>query len=239
MERWGILPPGSEPDAEIDLGIEVSRIIGRGRDPVEGVLAFLEEQSVDLIVLATNHHGLDWLHRSVSEPVARKSGEMTLFVPAEAHGFISPAYGTVSLQNILIPVAEKPSSQPAIDGATRLVRQLQCEEGTFTLLHVGEDEPGEATPDVPGWKWRRLARKGNVIDVILETAGEKKADLIVMSTDGRNGFLDALRGSHSERVLRRAPCPVLVIPEHSHASTRIEKAANPDWYQERKRPPRR
>jgi nucleotide-binding universal stress UspA family protein len=33
-----------------------------------------------------------------------------------------------------------------------------------------------------------------------------------MSTDGRNGFLDALRGSHSERVLRRTPCPLLAIP---------------------------
>jgi nucleotide-binding universal stress UspA family protein len=40
----------------------------------------------------------------------------------------------------------------------------------------------------------------------------KNPNLIVMSTDGRNGFLDALRGSHSERVLRRIPCPLLAIP---------------------------
>ena len=37
-------------------------------------------------------------------------------------------------------------------------------------------------------------------------------NLIVMCTDGRHGFLDALRGSHSERVLRRTPCPLLAIP---------------------------
>jgi nucleotide-binding universal stress UspA family protein len=37
----------------------------------------------------------------------------------------------------------------------------------------------------------------------------------MMTTDGRQGFLDALRGSHSERVLRRAPCPVLVLPQNS------------------------
>ena len=43
------------------------------------------------------------------------------------------------------------------------------------------------------------------------------AGLIVMSTDGRNGFLDALRGSHSERVLRQAPCPLLTVPEGWHA----------------------
>jgi nucleotide-binding universal stress UspA family protein len=39
-----------------------------------------------------------------------------------------------------------------------------------------------------------------------------------MSTDGRSGFLDALRGSHSERVLRHAPCPLLAIPESSHTA---------------------
>ena len=38
------------------------------------------------------------------------------------------------------------------------------------------------------------------------------ADLIAMTTAGHQGFLDALRGSTSERVLRHAPCPVLVVP---------------------------
>ena len=36
--------------------------------------------------------------------------------------------------------------------------------------------------------------------------------LIALTTDGRNGFLDALRGSHSERILQKAPCPLFVIP---------------------------
>jgi nucleotide-binding universal stress UspA family protein len=54
---------------------------------------------------------------------------------------------------------------------------------------------------------------GDVIDVILEAALNTEADLIVMSTDGRHGFLDALRGSHSERVLRGSPCPLLAIPD--------------------------
>ena len=33
-----------------------------------------------------------------------------------------------------------------------------------------------------------------------------------MTTDGRNGFLDALRGIDSERVLRSGAFPVLAIP---------------------------
>ena len=42
-----------------------------------------------------------------------------------------------------------------------------------------------------------------------------------MTTDGRNGFLDALRGSHSERVLRHAPAPVLAVPVSSLASANL------------------
>jgi nucleotide-binding universal stress UspA family protein len=239
LERWDILPPGSSREAVSELGIDVAKIIGHGPDPVAGVLNYLEEHTADVIVLATHHHGFDWLHKSVSEPVARQSRAMTLFVPAETHRFISPDDGSISLRNILIPIAETPSPGPAIAGAARIVRQLKCEEGSFTLLHVGEEEPPLTTPKVPGWNWRRSLKKGNVIDAILETAKQVEADLIVMSTDGRNGFLDTLRGSHSERVLRQAQCPVLAIPETSYTGARIEKAGNPDWYKERERPVRR
>jgi nucleotide-binding universal stress UspA family protein len=79
--------------------------------------------------------------------------------------------------------------------------------------------PAVVTVEVPGWTWHKMAKQGNVIEVILETAREIDADLILMSTDGRNGFLDALRGSHSERILRHAPCPLLAIPESSHVAT--------------------
>ncbi|HEY3719491.1 MAG TPA: universal stress protein, partial [Roseiarcus sp.] len=41
---------------------------------------------------------------------------------------------------------------------------------------------------------------------------EWPADLIVMPTAGHVGYLDALRGSTTERVLRQAPCPVLAMP---------------------------
>jgi nucleotide-binding universal stress UspA family protein len=46
----------------------------------------------------------------------------------------------------------------------------------------------------------------------VQAAEETKAGLVVMSTNGRNGFLDALRGSHSERVLSKIRCPLLNLP---------------------------
>jgi len=220
LERWKLLPAGSPPSAVPELGIDVTKVIGCGPNPVEGVLGYIEQHGADLIVLATHHHGLDWLHKSISEPVARKSGEMTLFVPAGTPGFVSLADGSVSLRNILIPIAATPRPQPAIDGAVRLIQQLRRESGKFVLLHVGENGsvPTVVTPEVPGWTWHKMTKQGDVIEVILETARQADVDLIVMSTDGRSGFLDALRGSHSERVLRHAPCPLLAIPASSHTA---------------------
>jgi len=45
----------------------------------------------------------------------------------------------------------------------------------------------------------------------VQTAAASKSDLIVMTTEGPHGFLDALRGNTAARVLRECPCPVLTL----------------------------
>jgi nucleotide-binding universal stress UspA family protein len=216
LARWGLLPQNSPRSAVPALGIDVRKVIAPHSDPVKSVLAFLEQHPADLIVLATHQHEgrSRWLQHSVAEPIARQSGQMTLFIPHGVEGFVSRQDGSVLLQNILIPIAPIPRAQPAIAAAARLVQRLQCPAGTFTTLFVGApgDAPSLRCPAVPGWQWNGIVRSGNVIDAIVQTARDMASHLIVMSTDGRNGFLDALRGSHSERVLQRTPCPLLAIP---------------------------
>jgi nucleotide-binding universal stress UspA family protein len=46
-----------------------------------------------------------------------------------------------------------------------------------------------------------------------------------MTTDGRSGFIDALRGSHTERVLRQVPAPLLAVPEGSTLEARLQTSA--------------
>jgi nucleotide-binding universal stress UspA family protein len=53
------------------------------------------------------------------------------------------------------------------------------------------------------------------VERILEEEAHWKPDLIVMATQGHRDFLDALRGSITERVLRGAHCPVLAVPAKS------------------------
>jgi nucleotide-binding universal stress UspA family protein len=223
LERWGILPKNSPKSAVPNLGIMVKKIVAQDKDPVTSVLGFLEHNPSDLIVLATQQdkgQGL-WREQSVAKPVARKSHQMTLFIPAGVEGFVSLQDGSVSLKNILIPIAPVPNAQPAIQAAVRIAQRLNCPTGQFTVLYVGDDKgmPEVSYPELPGWEWTKITQKGDITQVILQTARGMDADLIVMSTEGRQGFLDALRGSNSEQVLRQCACPLLTIPTNSWASS--------------------
>jgi nucleotide-binding universal stress UspA family protein len=219
LERWGLIPKGS-PKSEVgQLGIKVAKVLRLSKDPVKACLAFLEENPTDLIVLAVHQDEdrLHWLRKSVGEPIARRAGQMTLFTPHGVEGFVSRKDGSISLRNILIPVTIKPRPQPSVEAAARLIRNLQLPAGVVTLLHVGSsaEMPSVKLPKDTDWTWNRVVKAGEPTDTILRTAAELPADLIIMTTDGPDGFLDALRGTTSERVLRKARCPVANLPAGS------------------------
>ena len=72
--------------------------------------------------------------------------------------------------------------------------------------------PAVKLPEDTHWIWSGIAKGGKPPETILQTAREIRADLIVMTTDGPDGFLDGLRGTTSERVLAKAPCAVANLP---------------------------
>ncbi len=229
LERWGIIPQNSPRSAVPRLGIKVNKVVAQHRDPVKSVLGYLDRHPADFIVLATRQEKgrVQWLKKSVSKPIARKSQISTLFIPQGVKGFVSKSDGLVSLSRILIPIAQSPKAQPAIQAAVRTAVRLNCSEGIFTLLHVGDENtmPAVRCPKVPGWEWEKTKKKGNVLDTILQTARKTKADLIVMTTEGRSGFLDALRGSQTEQVIAGARCPVLAVPTVGWIPSLLEKEA--------------
>jgi len=223
LERWGLLPQGSPRSAVAGLGVRAEKIVADSGNPVKAVLGYLNHHRVDLIVLATHHHNgrVRWLGESVSQPIARTAWQMTLFIPGNHHGFVSAEDGSVNLRRILIPVAASPRAQPAVNAAARLVQRLNCPTGDFSLMHVGTtaSSPTLSCPEVPGWTWSKQFQSGDVIQAIVRAAKEHDANLIVMATDGRNEFLDSLRGSHSERVLSHGVAPLLTVPVGDLAAT--------------------
>jgi universal stress protein A len=60
---------------------------------------------------------------------------------------------------------------------------------------------------------RSLVKDGRPADVICKTAADEKADAILIPTHGHSGLKHALLGSVAEKVVRHAPCSVLVVRE--------------------------
>ena len=216
LARWQILPADTRPEAVAKLGLRVKKILNSESDPLAAMSDYCAKHPPDLLVLATHQRkGIDrWLHNPVAEPLARRSRALTLFVPEHGHGFISPANGTVTLRRILIPVDHQPSAQAAVEEAFFLAEGLDCRDVHFKLLHVGTDMgmPTLFLPHHPGYQWDERMLNGDPVEAILRESALWEPDLIVFTTQGHTDFLDALRGSTTERVLRAVPCPVLAVP---------------------------
>ena len=218
LERWKLLEPGSPHESVFEQrGVRVEKLNLPGRSPAAAVAEHLERHSADLLVVATEgREGLArWLHGSVAEAMARRSKTMTLFVPVDSkREVVSLDDGNLTLKNILIPVDTAPDPNTAIEFARRASGFLGDGQVTITLRHVGKtfDSPPEWVADTDHYRFNCVIRDGDPVERILAEADALQAELIVMPTEGRTGVFDMMRGSTTERVLRRAPCPLLAVP---------------------------
>jgi nucleotide-binding universal stress UspA family protein len=224
LTRWGILPEDARRDEVAKTGLRIRKILKSGADPLETMMRHFRRFPPDLIVLATHQRDSieRWLHKAVAEPLGRRSGAMTLFVPRNSRGFISMKDGAVGLKKILVPIDHHPDPQ-TVSKALLLARGLGCIGGEFRLVHVGSPRkaPVANPPHWPGWSYGIAVRRGNVVEEILKTEHGWHPDLMVLATQGHRDFVDALRGSTTERVLRGAKCPVLAVPPDTMRASQI------------------
>lgn len=229
LTRWGLLPPNSPREAvSTTLGLRVRKVEVGGDDPADAILSYIGRHPADLVVLATHQRSgvARWLYREVALPVARASQLPALFVPPDAGGFVDAATGEVRLRRILVPIDRHPHPRAAIELAPTFVEVLGAAPAAVELLHVGTMAtiPRVQFPDAAGVTWTTRVTEGEVVEEILKAEVESEADLLVLTTEGRHGFLDALRGSTTEHVVRRARCPVLTVPTGTGASVDSEAA---------------
>ena len=84
-----------------------------------------------------------------------------------------------------------------------------AEEQRLLALKELDDTVGRLRES--GVKTRGLMRVGAPFLEIIHAAQSEVADLIVMGTHGRTGLAHVLMGSVAERVVNKAPCPVLTV----------------------------
>jgi nucleotide-binding universal stress UspA family protein len=219
--------PGEAPVGDIDSR-PLLRMWGRNQelpftllkhscceDPIDTALDALSKNDADLLVVGTHQrHGIERAFKdSFSESLALETKLPTLFVPIDGKGVLDMDTGDLTLKHVVVPVGGVPPSR-AIDATVDLLARAEVGEVRITLLHVGDDPfPDMELPTIVQGDWRfvRETRAGRVDDAIVEFCESNGVDMVVMCTEGHKGVLDFLRGSKTERVLRRAACPVLSV----------------------------
>ncbi len=204
----------------------------------EAVLADISSLGADLLVIGT--HGRSGFDRlffgSVAEKLLRKAPCPTLIVPGRAPGV--DVHAPVRYERILCAVDFSDASLDALAQALTLAEEA---DAALTLLHVVEvpahfGEDG-LTPDLDSrhvktvveadarQRLQRLvpeeARTYCTIDTVvsngrahrevLAEAAKRNVSLIVMGVHGRGAVGRLVFGSTTERVVREATCPVLVV----------------------------
>ncbi len=214
LERWKVLQAGSRQKAVGRLGIDIEKTILHDSRPIETISEFLIDNPSSLVVLAAHQRSSwAWFSRSRAEPIARIAAATTLFIPDGIDGFVSLETGDVQLRNILIPMAVHPNSSATVESVGQLVDSLNIASADLHFLYVGQEANLPAIPHnlSKGLQRHVHIKHGDVVQAILTASRDLDADLIAMTTDGHRGFLDALRGTTTEQVLRQIHCPLWAV----------------------------
>lgn len=142
------------------------------------------------------------------------------------------------LRNILVPIDFSDYSKNALKYAVQFAKQFSSKlllvyvvepmiyPADFSMGQVAipsNDIDLHARAEEELKKLANEINEGIVIDTIIktgkpfveiiDTASEKDIDLIIIATHGHTGVEHLLFGSTAEKVVRKAPCPVLTLRE--------------------------
>ncbi|MBU1299876.1 MAG: universal stress protein [Bacteroidetes bacterium] len=115
---------------------------------------------------------------------------------------------------ILLLYVVEPTIYPADFGFGQVgfpsIEEEMRKKGTEELEKLAANEIQDIV------KWQIIIEMGKPFTEINRVAKEKNVDLIIIATHGHTGIEHVLFGSTAEKVVRKAPCPVLTIrtPEH-------------------------
>jgi nucleotide-binding universal stress UspA family protein len=170
---------------------------------------------------------------AVGGPGAKKfAGDRESSARRPAHQEPRKGQIMIRITHILCPVDFSDISQHALDHAAAIARWY---EARLTLLYVFANFPVMDVPplvlEAPERERLMVGMRGMAaavprqvpVDVRIEEApyiheeilaqlGATRTDLLVLGTHGRSGFQRLFLGSVTEKVMRKATCPTLVVP---------------------------
>ena len=105
--------------------------------------------------------------------------------------------------------------EPMIYPADFSMGQVAIPSTDIDMQKRGEEELQNLAKNFidPNIEVETIIKTGKPFVEIIETASEKDIDLIIMATHGHTGVEHLLFGSTAEKVVRKAPCPVMTLRE--------------------------
>ena len=209
-----------------DQGARVRSIVRLG-EAADIILEVADEVRATLIAMAT--HGRSGLARwalgSVTERVLQGSRVPVLAVRSFLESGARTPLAELDLERILVPVDATAMSLEIVGPTVELA---QLFGSTVALLHVCQGE--ECAIPIPeltcayeqfragGVSLEPLLEQGDPAQQILDTCREQKAGLIAMTTHGRIGVGRWMMGSVTDKLLRAAEVPLLIVRPASLAA---------------------
>ncbi len=183
-------------------------------DVTDTVIDAIRRIGAQLVVTGTHaRHGISALiHPSVGAAVARNVDVPTLIVPNDGRGFVDAATGALQLHRVVVPAGSRAEALAGLSAARAFLDLARLAAVELVVVHAWSDGDAHKDFELSDLPVTVSQSRGRLEDVVVAAANERGAGLIVMVSRGHDGVLDALRGSHTEHVIRDARCPVLSVP---------------------------
>jgi nucleotide-binding universal stress UspA family protein len=181
-------------------------------EPCQRIVDEALERNVDMIIIG--RRGRRGLMKVLMGPVASK---VVSHAPCKV--LVVPRAARVECRNILIATDGSEHSIAAAAEAVKIAKRCGSNMLAVSSVHSETDLEGAKAHvhDVvemaqrDGIAVEALTPLGRSHDVIVETAGGRGVDLIVMGTYGKGGLKKRIMGSSTEKVIGHASCAVLVV----------------------------
>ncbi len=203
---------------------------------VEGIIKAVKSNGCDLIVMGK--HGQGFVERAIigsnTAKVLRKSPVPVLSVKGKGRKSIS------KIENILVPVDVSDDTESAIlsslelaeifNASVTLLYVFWLDENVYdippSLVKKFIEKSHQKLDQIANLNKKKFLKANKRTKLTLSTevlhgvspalairyyANKNKIDFIMMNTHGRKGIKRIVLGSEAEKVIREAPCPVLVF----------------------------
>lgn len=224
-------------NSELLNGLEVQLVLTEGK-PVEEILRVVKEYHIDLAILGTSaKSGLSRLFvGSTALAVMSHADCSVLLVRQAMHDFVyhKGDETTIALNRILLATDLSEHDKVTENMAFQLAKEYNAEltvvhslglfltylksltlSGAFDVEERVRSEVDSKmkhlVEDAVGIEVETILTEGKPYEEIVKAASEKEADLIVIGAGRANAHMFTAPGVNTERVVRDAPCPVLVV----------------------------